>query len=213
LQVGTINRAFNVDGLQFENQYNGDIFDPGLSSRENFDQTSLTFLDYSTGLNWHYQTEPGLSLNAGLGLFHLSKPKQNFYNQSESRLPMRYSFNLNGKAPLTPVLNIHFVALFQRQGDYSETVSGAAVEYKINSARGKELSVQLGTNYRYADESDAIIPTFGVNYLSWLFGFSYDINISPFQAATNGNGGPEIALIYTITKVKPLKTFKACPIF
>lgn len=213
LQVGTINRAFNVDGLQFENQYNGDIFDPGLPSREDFDQTSLTFLDYSTGLNWHFQTDAGLSLNAGLGLFHLSKPKQNFYNQSESRLPMRYSFNLNGKTALNAILNLHFVVLFQKQDAYSETVGGAAVEYKINSARGKELSVQLGTNYRYAGESDAVIPTFGVNYLSWQFGFSYDINISQFQTATNGKGGPEIALVYTITKVKPLKTFKACPIF
>ena len=92
-------------------------------------------------------------------------------------------------------------------------VGGASVEYKVNATRGKELSVRLGTNYRYADESDAVIPTFGINYLSWQFGLSYDINISQFKTATNGNGGPEIALIYTITKVKPPKTFKACPIF
>ena len=213
LQVGTINRAFNVEGLQFENQYNGDIFDPGLPNREAFDQTSLTFLDYSTGLNWHLQTDAGLSINAGIGLFHLSQPKQNFYNQTESKLPMRYSINLNGSAPLNPLWNIHFVVLFQKQGVYNESIGGAAIEYKLNEKRGKELSLQLGTNYRYADESDAVIPTFGVQYLSWQFGISYDINISQFEAATNGQGGPEIALVYTITKVKPPKTFKACPIF
>lgn len=213
VQVGTINRSFGVEGLNFENQYNGDIFDPNSPSREDFDKTGITFLDFSTGLNWHLQTDEGLSLNAGLGVFHLSKPKQNFYNQSEARLPMRYAINLIGKAPLTPIWNIHLVVLYQKQGVYSEIVGGTAAEYKLNTLRGKELSVQLGTNYRYAGESDAIIPNFGVNYLSWQFGFSYDINISQFKEATNGNGGPEIALVYTITKVKPPKTFKACPIF
>jgi type IX secretion system PorP/SprF family membrane protein len=213
VQVGTINRAFSVEGLQFENQYNGDLFDPGLPTREDFDKTSITFLDYSTGLNWHLQTDAGLNLNAGVGIFHLSQPKQSFYNQSDSKLPMRYSVNLNGKAPLNDLMNIHFAIMFQKQGAYSETISGAAVEYMVNVERGKELSVQLGTNFRYAGESDAVIPTLGVNYLSWQLGISYDINISQFKKATNGRGGPEIALVYTITKVKPPKTFKACPIF
>jgi type IX secretion system PorP/SprF family membrane protein len=213
VQVGTINRAFSVNGLQFENQYNGDIFNPGLPSREDFDRTSITFLDYSTGLNWHLQTDAGLSLNAGVGLFHLTQPKQNFYNQSEARLSMRYAVNVMGKAPLNPLWNIHFVLLFQKQGVYNEMLTGAAAEYKLNVNRGKELSVQLGTNFRYADESDAVIPTFGVKYLSWQLGISYDVNISQFKTATNGSGGPEIAVVYTITKVKPPKTFKACPIF
>ncbi len=213
LQVGTINRAFGVEGLQFENQYNGDVFDPDLDSREDFDKTSITFLDYSTGLNWHLQTDAGLSLNAGVGIFHLATPKQNFYNQTESRLPMRYAVNVIGKTPISPLLNIQFTILYQRQGVYSEILSGAAVEYKINVTRGKELSVQIGTNYRYAGESDAVIPTFGVNYLFWQLGISYDVNISQFKEATNGSGGPEIAIVYTITKVKPPKTFKACPIF
>ena len=213
VQIGTINRAFDVGGLQFENQYNGDVFDPGLPSRENFDRTSITFLDYSTGFNWHLQTDEGLSLNAGFGIFHLSQPKQNFYNQSDSKLPMRYAVNVIGKTPVAPLLDVHFVLLYQTQGVYNEMLAGAAAEYKLNVERGKELSVQLGTNFRYADESDAIIPTFGAKYLSWQLGISYDLNISQFKRATNGNGGPEIALIYTITKVKPPKVFKACPIF
>ncbi len=213
IQIGTINRSFGIEGLQFENQYNGDVFVPGRDDKEDFDKTSITFLDYSTGLNWHLQTDAGLSLNAGVGIFHLSTPKQNFYNQTDTRLPMRYAVNVMGMSPLNPILNIHFAVLYQMQGVYNEILAGAAVEYKVNATRGKELSVQLGTNFRYADESDAVIPTFGVNYLSWQFGFSYDINISQFKKATNGNGGPEIALIYTITRVKPPKAFKTCPIF
>ncbi len=213
VQVGTLNRGFVVDGLSFENQYNGDIFVPGLPSRENFDQTSITFLDYSAGINWHIQTESGLSVNVGAGLFHLTKPKQNFYNQSESRLPMRQSFNLIGKIPLATLWSMHVALLVHKQGVYNETLFGGAFEYQLNTQRGQELSLQLGTNFRHAGESDAVIPTFGVRYLSWQLGISYDINVSQFKAATNGNGGPEIALIYTITKVKPPGIFKACPIF
>ena len=212
-QVGTINRGFSMDGLEFENQYNGDTFDPGLPTRENFEDTNISFLDYGAGLNWHLQTDAGLSLDAGAGIFHLSRPYQNFYNQTTDRLPFRMSYYAIGKAPVHPKMKVLFQAMAQVQGPYLEIVGGTALEYELISTPGNAIAVQLGTSYRYADESDAIIPTFGVRYLSWQFGLSYDINVSQFQEATNGNGGPEIALIYTITKVKPPDTFKACPIF
>lgn len=213
LQIGTVNRGFSMEGLQFENQYNGDIFDPGLPTRENFEDTNISFLDYGTGINWHFQADQGLSLDAGTGIFHLSRPYQNFYNQTTDRLPLRTSVYIIGKTPVHPKMNLLIHAMTQFQGAYFEMVGGTAIEYALISTRGKEVSLQLGSNFRYADESDAIIPTFGIQYLSWQFGLSYDINISQFKEATNGNGGPEIALIYTIAKVKPPKTFKACPIF
>jgi hypothetical protein len=45
-----------------------------------------------------------------------------------------------------------------------------------------------------------------------MVGFSWDVNVSGFSAATNRNGGPEFTVRYIIHKVYPLKAFKACPL-
>ena len=74
--------------------------------------------------------------------------------------------------------------LSQFQGPYQEFLGGTAVVYHLSKQRGKELSVNIGTNYRYASESDAVIPTIGAQYLTWYFEFSYDIN-APRQEVTH----------------------------
>lgn len=212
-QVGSMNRSFSLDNLTFENQYNGDVFDPLSNTREDFPSTSKTFIDIGTGLNFFAMSDKGFNINIGGGLFHLTRPQQNFYNQTESNLPFRITGHLAGKAPVNEKMDVQFRLLSQFQGPYQEYLIGSALVYKINDARGKELAFSIGTNYRYANESDAVIPTMGLRYLSWYGEFSYDVNVSAFDIATNGKGGPEFSLIYTITKVKPPKTFKACPIF
>ena len=213
VQLGTSARAFNTDGLNFENQYNGDIFDPSLSSRENFDNTSRAFMDFGAGLNWHLQLENGFRLDAGFGIFHLNRPEQNFYNQTTAELPFRTAVYGIGTAVLNERMDWRVRLIWQNQQPYREVLTGTSFVYYLNKDRGKELAFELGTNYRYADESDAVIPTLGVRYQMWRAEFSYDINLSQFRVATNGNGGPEFSIIYTITKVKPPKAFKTCPIF
>ncbi len=212
-QLGSFSRAFKIDDLTFENQFNGDIFDPGLDPREDFANTNRTFLDMGTGINFHTQNDAGLSINIGTGLFHLTRPSQNFFNQTDARLPFRITGHITGIAPVHPKMDLRFRLLSQFQGPYQEYLGGAALVYKISDIRGSQMAVNFGTNYRYAEESDAIIPTIGVRYLMWYAELSYDINVSQFTEATRGAGGPEIAVIYTITKVKPPKAFKACPIF
>ncbi len=214
VQVGFANRGFATDDLTFANQYNGDVFDPGLPTREDFSNTSRSFFDLGAGLNWLMQLDGGFRLNSGLGVFHLTTPEVNFFDQTKANLPMRFSLYTIGSAPLNARMDMQFRLMYQNQSPFRETLLGTALVYYLNRGRGQELAVQLGTNYRRShDESDAIIPTFGVRYLMWRAEFSYDINTSKFQEATNGNGGPEISVIYTITKVKPPAAFKACPIF
>jgi type IX secretion system PorP/SprF family membrane protein len=212
-QLGTVNRRFRLDDLTFENQFNGDIFDPASDSRERFEQSSRTFLDLGFGLNFYTRSDAGFRLNIGAGLFHLTRPAQNFYNQTDAELPFRWTGHLGGLAPLADKVDLRFRLLGHFQGVYQEFLIGTAAIYKLSEVRSKELFISFGTNFRYGSESDAIIPTLGLKYGMWYAEFSYDINISDFEVATNGAGGPELALIYTIAKVKPPPVFKACPIF
>ncbi|HRF37497.1 MAG TPA: hypothetical protein PK198_01815, partial [Saprospiraceae bacterium] len=58
----------------------------------------------------------------------------------------------------------------------------------------------------------ALIPGIELTYDRWMAGFTYDINISPFNVATNRRGGPEFSLRYIIAKVPALGAFKVCPL-
>ncbi len=214
-QFGGGQRSFKMDKLKFENQYNGDIYDPTLDPREPFRSTNTGFIDISTGLNLFLRSDDGKSrANIGVGAFHLNRPKRNFYDQEDIRLPMRFSIYGFGQQQFSDNMAYLAQAMGQLQGPYAELVVGGGVQYQLNKNKGKELALQLTTAFRFSGEiGDAIIPTFEVHYQAWRMGLSYDINISDFKTATGGQGGPELSIIHIITKVKPVKNFKACPIF
>ena len=214
VQLGGGQRSIQPGGLTFGNQFNGDIFVATLDTRENFTSENTSFSDISTGLNWHLQQEDQLFwLDLGFGLFHLTEPQVSFYNEPDSKLARRMSFYGMGGVKLNAKMDLVGHIIYQKQGPRSEGIGGTAIRYRFIEQRGKEMAVQFGTSYRFLGVNDAFIPAVEIHFASWRCGFSYDVNLSDFNLATNKNGGPELALIYTITKVKPVGTFKACPIF
>lgn len=204
-------RGFDPQLLRFDDQYNGDTFDETLPTAETFVKTSVAYMDLGAGINWYFQDDDSRTrVHVGLGFYHLNRPNISFLGDKNIQLP------LNGRtyamATVQVLENLDVIAngLWHYQGPYQEAVVGGAGRYHLSQDRGKELAIQLGLSYRL---SDALVTHFEVFYQNWHFGLSYDINTSPFIAATNRNGGPELSIRYIITKVKPPDTFKACPIF
>ncbi|MEM1323565.1 MAG: PorP/SprF family type IX secretion system membrane protein [Bacteroidota bacterium] len=214
-QFGGGQRSFEMDQLRFENQYDGELFNPLLDPRESIQNTNVGFIDVAAGVNVFLKSYDGKSrVNVGVGLFHLNRPRRNFDEEEELRLPMRISLYSFGQRQFSDNMAYLAQVLGQIQGTAAELVLGGGLQYQLNKEKGKELAIQFTTSFRHSFTNlDALIPTFEVHYQSWRMGLSYDINISDFSTATNGQGGPEVSLIYVITKVKPVKTFKACPIF
>jgi len=214
VQFGSGQRALKLGQLSFGNQFNGDTYVPSADPRENLTDESIFYTDLSTGLNWRVQDGNGrFKMDLGFGLFHLTQPKVNFSNEATATLSRRMSIYLLATYQIQPKMDVLFMAMNQKQGAYTELIGGGALRYRLNQQRGKELAVQFGVNYRLIGKKDAIIPTVEILYTAWKLGFSYDVNLSEFQLATDKNGGPELSLIYTITKVKPVKATKSCPIF
>ncbi|MFT5262637.1 MAG: type IX secretion system PorP/SprF family membrane protein [Polaribacter sp.] len=213
-QFGVGQRSFSLNALKFENQWNGDVYEATAGTGENFSNTSVAFVDVGAGFNWRLQFDEGLRrLDIGVGAFHLNKPQQKFYEGGDVALPMRLSFYASGEAEVNELWSVVFHGIAQFQGPNKEGITGTGVKYWLNKARGKEMAIQLGTAYRFFGRSDAVIPSVELQYLAWKFGLSYDINLSDFDVATNSRGGLELSLIYIITKVKPTKEIKACPVF
>ncbi|MCB0642736.1 MAG: PorP/SprF family type IX secretion system membrane protein [Phaeodactylibacter sp.] len=213
LQIGLAQRSFDPQTLTFDNQFNGDIFDPGRPTNESFTKTNNFFADFGIGLNYHGQKIDRRSkFDAGVGLFHVNRPDQSYLPGDKAPLPMRWSLYLMPDIQLTDIWDLTLAGTAQLQSTYFEALAGAGVRFHLNRQRSQELAVQLGAGYRFNSFGDAVIPTIVIYYQGWTFGISYDVNISGFQAATNRNGGPEVAVRYAINRVDPVP-YKLCRLF
>lgn len=209
VSLGT--RSFKEKGLMWANQWNGEGFDPTLGSGENFDRTSFVFFDVGAGINLRFQESSRTKVDIGVGAFHLTEPQQTFYSSTDvENLPRRYAIHLLGSLKLFSALDLLAHGQYQSQGPYEETLFGGGVNIHISQKTARQIQLKLGMGVRL---DDALIPFIGLRYDGLEVGVSYDINTSPFEAATDGRGGPEFSVTYIITKVRPLNQTKICRIF
>lgn len=212
---GTISqREFDYTDLTFDNQWNGDIFDAALPTREPNADTRIGFADFAIGLNWHIQNpRKRHKLDIGGALYHINTSERSFDNYGNAvEIPRKINLYAMGAVGIGERFDLlpRFYAAFQMP--HSELVPSLALRYHINTTPTKETAIEFGLAYRFADAGDAIAPMIEFHHVRWHIGLNYDINISDFSHATNGFGAPEMSIQYIITKVRPGE-FKICPIF
>ncbi len=210
VQVGMAQRSFTDEALTFDSQFNGDVFDPGLPSQELFNNKTFGFADINVGINYRLAIDEFTYINLGGSLQHVNSPNQSFFNDSDVRLPRKWTGVFDASFYINPLIDILPGFLYSRQGTYTEMVPSLNVKYHLSKIPGRMIGLFVGGKYRVGD---AIAPGIGMSYNALRVGLTYDINISPFQAASTKQGGPELGLIYIISKVKPIETYKSCPIF
>lgn len=214
LTGGGAQRSFNLGELTFDQQHNGEQFDPNRPTGENFPTQAQFFSDFGAGLNYHGQKiGKRTQLDVGGAVFHLNTPNQAFYAADESPLPMRISLYMRPLLQLSERVDLPLQGTAQFQGPYFEAVAGAGLRFYLNLIPSREIALELGGSYRFNSIGDAIIPHLQLLYHQWQVGFSYDINISDFSVATLYRGGPEISVRYAITKVKPLDRVRLCRLY
>ena len=207
--LGFGQRAFDPDLLTFDDQFNGDVFDPTSTSLQTFNQTSSAYFDLSAGLNYTYQREDNRNhLKVGFGFSNLTQPNISFLDDSSIQLPILTHLHTLGVVEVHDDWDVNVFAFWQNQGPYNEGVVGASGTYHLQPSNRNEIALTAGVAHRFGDAMIAIIEA---SYLNWHVGVSYDMNTSDFSAATNG--GPEISIRYIIARVPPPDEFKACPIF
>lgn len=214
IQLGLGQRNFRTDGLSWDNQWNGDSFDPNLPPREPFDnqdRVNFGFVDLGAGINLHLQSSNTRSkIDLGVGAFHLNTPQHSFYDDPNSELPTRLALNAQGVLQIAEKLDLMVNGLHQMQDEYQETVLSGLINIHVSTKTARQVQVALGVGLR---TNDAFFPQASVAYDGWRVGFSYDVNTSPFEAATDRRGGPEFSIVYTIKAPRPLLETKNCRIF
>ncbi len=208
--IGYSSRGFDPGTLTWDVQWTGSDINRQLPSMENFNADRVGFMETALGFNYRYQESERTKLDVGLGIYHIIEPNVAYYDTDDAKLPMRFNINAVGSLKIIDPLDIQLHVLSQRQLVYDELLFGGLLKFYLNQKRGKETQLHVGVNYR---TSKYLIPTVALQYKRVYVGASYDIDMSTFNDDHNGLGGPEFHFRYIITNVKPLKLFKACPIF
>ena len=138
---------------------------------------------------------PSFAFDFGAAIFHLNRPNASFFDNDDVQLRSRISLYGFGGIRLSNHFDLTANAMAQFQGAYTEVVAGPGLRGYINTDPENLLALELGVLFRFGD---AFAPNFQLIYKNWRAGFSWDVNTSPFQKATNRIGGPELSFRYLI---------------
>lgn len=214
LQVGLGQFSAQLSNLTWGNQFNGETFDTEINSNELGSLSSKMYLDMGAGIYYKFQNTSRYflgselkSFNIGLAAYHINQPKQDFLNVTEEQLKMKMVAQFSGTFDISGS-QVSFVPsmFYAQQLKYKEITAGMLLKIRFGSETRytglfKQSAILFGAHYRVGD---AIIPQFYMQFSDFMFGVSYDYNISDLSDVTNGNGGFEISLKY-VNKPKALQ--------
>ena len=193
----------------FDNQWNGLAYDPNLPTGEVFPANNTTYTDLSTGIAISTFPSERAKHTFGIGLFHLNTPKQNLYENNESLLPRKMVIHYQGQIPISHHRDIVPLGFYQTQANAYELNMGGMMKFNFLDAEYKDFkNIQFGGSYRIVGnrealtKSDAFIILIRTQYRNFLFGASYDSNLSGLTPATRTVGAFEISLVYYLDLYK-----------
>jgi len=208
INVSYSQRKYDFDAVRSGNQWNGTAFDPGTAG-EFIGADNTSYFDIGLGLNYRGQKTYRKFIDLGVGLYHLIQPTDSFSSTPAdiTKRPMRLSLYGMLNHQIADKLDLLLNASYQNQSPYREIVVNG--QGKLYLGDNLDKALYLGLGYRFGD---AWYPMIAVE-IGRLYGaFSYDFNISNFDIATDGKGGPELSIRYIFSKI-PEGIYKPCLIY
>jgi type IX secretion system PorP/SprF family membrane protein len=193
------------DGFTWGAQFNGQNFDPSLSSGENQPGRSGMFADLAAGLALAYDKSEGSAASKyvtkwlfGYSLGHLNRPDVAI-NGGKDKLHMRHTIFANGIAAMDDNISLKPVLMMYLQGALLEVTGGSLVRFTVGqrsliTGYRKSSAIAVGFLYRV---KDAVIPTAEFEKGNMLFGISYDVNVSTLSSYSRLRGGFEVTFRMT----------------
>lgn len=212
LNLGYATRGFDLENLQWDSQWNGSAFDAALPSGERFDAERISFLENALGINYRWQKDKRTKFDIGVSAYHVVEPGVAFFTNDDITLPRRYNLSAIFSKQLSNRFDLQLQGLGQLQNEYHELLGSGLVKIHVNTKRGKEAEVHLGIGYRSSGSLFVPIVAFELQD-RYYFSINFERDLSDFSIATENRAGFEAHFKYIITNVKPLKTFKTCPIY
>jgi type IX secretion system PorP/SprF family membrane protein len=220
-EAGVAQRSLDFLKLRWGLQHDGrGGFDENADSGElnNFDRSEFLFGDLAAGLLWFMVFDENNNLYLGGAFHHLNRADQSFSSNSTDLLYSRFTGHAGGEFMMTDRFGILPGVIVMSQGPSFQVNAGTSFKFLLGTGRQPgDQSFQFGLWTRVSNKiqsgvlNDAVIASTRFDYDNFSLGFSYDINISPLRAASNANGGFELALVYKICG--PSRRGVYCPSF
>jgi len=208
LQLGFINRRFDITKLRFGDQWAPGLRgDPTLSTNEVFSKTSASAIDNAAGVAYS-DDRPDKKVNvyAGFSMSHLTQPEDPFLVSGDKRkLPYRYTYhggariNLENGIFVTP----HFI--YMRQGNAEERTFGVFAQKPTTK---EDVYLLGGLSYRY---KDAFIPYAGIKFKKVQFGLSYDATSSTLGRSVVFTNSFELSITVIGRRPEEKRHYFECP--
>ncbi|MEO1517240.1 MAG: PorP/SprF family type IX secretion system membrane protein [Bacteroidota bacterium] len=218
VQVAGYQRSFDDANLRFDEQFDSKQYDSTLPTGENFENKNVFYGDFSIGLNWHYNRGRNRTrIDVGGGLYHINEPNRNFNDEEDIVHPRKWTIYGLGVFPVAEKFDVVLNAHGMYQGPYTKHVLFGGGRIHLDTRTTREKALQLGLGYRFNGEGigtgDAFYPAAQLHLKNWIFGLSYDINVSDFNVATGNAGGPELSVIYMFRSVPAVEFCPTCPTY
>jgi type IX secretion system PorP/SprF family membrane protein len=204
-------QSIDPSALTFDDQYNGWRYDPNRQSAEVFAREVKSHFNINAGITYTFQRKKGWSFTAGYSLQNATKPKISYLNGASAIIGTRQNLHASAYLPLSMRWFLTPSAVYSTQITHREIVAGSEINLLFDGSRYRYRAIFVGAFTRF---DDALIGSVGCYYNSWRAGVSYDVNYSPFIAATRYRGGFEVSVIYILRDILPgRENFKYCPVF
>ena len=186
--VGFMQRSINRDALKFQ-----DGILTGTTSRDlaNISDKGVSYTDFNLGANFRSKMSKTSTLNLGVSLEHVTKPKDNLVTPTAAKLPSRLNIYATVEAAVSKRFSVFPAVIFRSAGGTNETMLHAVGGLKLDPK--KNLMIRGGVGYRFGD---ALQVLGGIDFGDIRVGASYDYTTSQLRTNTKAQDGFEIAVAY-----------------
>ena len=206
LNMGVMTAEINPSSGTWESQHNGLVYDPTMSSGENFQIYQKNAFDAGSGFVYSLKSKKSKQniLQVGMAMFHLNGPDLSHLTNSSSHVPIRtvvHASSTLGLGPKGSFIQPSF--LFQNQGKFNSLTIGAMAKIKLmekaksTSSFGKVNEIYAGFGF-YVRTNDAVILNASIQKSNWTASLAYDFTTSMLNEANNSRGALEVQLMFVI---------------
>lgn len=218
-EAGLAQRSIDFLNLRWGTQHDGEgAFDGSLDSQEDgFDRDNFIFADLAAGLLWFMVFDDNSNFYLGGAFHHLSRANQSFDSSEEDLLFSRFTVHAGGEFMMAERFGLVPGVIVMSQGPSFQVNAGTSFKFLLGKTRRSYQAFQVGLWARVSNKietgvlNDAAILSTRFDFDNFSLGFSYDINISPLQPASNSNGAFEFAMVYKICGSEKRNVY--CPHF
>jgi type IX secretion system PorP/SprF family membrane protein len=185
---GFMQRRLDETKLRFQD---GIISNGTSRDLTNIDEKGVSYTDVNVGANFRSKMSKTSTLNIGISLEHVTKPKDNLVTPTPSRLPSRFNIYASVDAAVSKRLYVFPAFIVRASSGTTEAIVQAVGGLKLDPK--KNLMLRGGLGYRFGDALQVLA---GVDFGDIRVGASYDYTTSTLRANTKAQDGFEVAVSY-----------------